>query len=121
MIYYEFEANQLFCEIDDNKLIICSLSKGVFSNPDDYLILQRFNKSEDLYKYEVCNLENSGEGGFEIVEVFDNLLVISFNNILQNKYNLLGLKIYTKSCDLSTLNKCLKLLFLNSDCKLIFN
>jgi len=118
MKYYEFNAEQFFCEIDENKLIICSFANGLSANPDDYLILQRFEGEKDLYEYEICNIENSGIGGFENVQVFDNLLIIDFNNILKNRYNSLGIKIYAQSNKLLTMHKCLELLFLNSDCNL---
>jgi len=118
MKYYKFNAEQFFCEIDENRLIICSFADGISANPDEYLILQRVEGEKDLYEYEICNTTNSGIGGFKRVQVFDDLLIIDFNNILKKRYNSLGVKIYTKTNKLSTMHKCLERLFLNSDCSL---
>jgi hypothetical protein len=118
MRYFEFKADQIYCEVDENDIIVCSFAEGESSNPTKYIILQRSKGDEDLYSYEICNIDNSGKGSFNNATLIKNSLILDFNAKLKKKYNADGLIIRFESKYILDELDIFQLIFANSDCSL---
>ncbi len=117
MKYFEFKADQVFGDKDENDILICSFAEGNEPDPEKYIILQKVLDRDELYAFEICSLDSSGEGGFESIHLSKDILWINFHQSLQEKYDFLGLKIHLKKDEsIVDIAKYLKLIFKDSDC-----
>lgn len=121
MTYFEFEATQVFCELNDENLIIIALAEGVSPDPEKYIIIQRFENNQEFYSYEICGFDNSGIGGFKKVKISDEMMLIDFHDELKEKFHFSGLRIKLIDKKILECFELLKLTFKMTDCILDYN
>lgn len=119
--FYKFEAICITSFFDeDSDCWTVAFANDNTPSPEKYLILQRAVDDDDLYYYEVCSREYSGNGGFKKVTVTNKDLEIIFSEELINKFECKGLLIkFTKDAQFfSEAIQSLNHIFIKSDCNL---
>ena len=115
----EFNADQIFYEVDENNIITFSIAEGSDADPKKYIIIQCEKGGHNDYWYEIYDVSTSGYNGFESIILFPTYILIGFSENIANDFRINEVRINISDANSNSVKSYLSSIFERIDPEVI--